>query len=102
MQINTASLASLRQDNGQYRKYTDLGSYPIFYITMDDGILCPDCANGQNDSEAIRDDLDPTSPNDRQWIVADADVNWEDPDMWCDHCNARIESAYAEDRQKEG
>jgi hypothetical protein len=24
------------------------------------------------------------------------DVNWENPDLYCDHCGARIESAYAE------
>jgi hypothetical protein len=24
------------------------------------------------------------------------DVNWEDPDLFCDHCGNRIESAYAE------
>jgi hypothetical protein len=24
------------------------------------------------------------------------DVNWEDPSLYCDHCGARIESAYAE------
>jgi hypothetical protein len=27
-----------------------------------------------------------------------ADINWEDPDLICDHCRKRIESAYAEDK----
>jgi hypothetical protein len=27
------------------------------------------------------------------------EVNWEDPDLFCDHCGARIESAYAEDAE---
>ena len=25
------------------------------------------------------------------------DVNWEDAELYCDHCSKRIESAYAED-----
>jgi hypothetical protein len=24
------------------------------------------------------------------------EANWEDPDLFCDHCGDRIESAYAE------
>jgi hypothetical protein len=28
-------------------------------------------------------------------------VNWEDPDLFCVHCQKRIESAYAEDWSKE-
>ena len=31
------------------------------------------------------------------WHIAGADINWEDPDLYCDHTGERIESAYAED-----
>jgi len=35
------------------------------------------------------------------WKVIGHDVNWEDPWLTCDHCEAYIESAYAE-RDEEG
>jgi hypothetical protein len=28
-------------------------------------------------------------------------VNWEDPQLFCEECNERIESAYAEDESEE-
>jgi hypothetical protein len=31
------------------------------------------------------------------WCLVAVDVNYEDNALYCDHCNARIESAYAED-----
>jgi len=31
------------------------------------------------------------------WKTAGAEVNWEDSQLYCVHCNERIESAYAED-----
>ena len=65
------------------------GGYPVFYLLEDGEVLCPACANGRNGSDAQVQD-------DPQWNVIAADINWEDPDMTCGHCYARIESAYAE------
>ena len=62
--------------------YSSVGSYPIFYVTKRSGVLCADCANAQG-----RKHDDP--------VVAH-DANWEDPDLYCDDCSKRIESAYAE------
>lgn len=70
------------------------GAYPLHYITADDGRLCPACANGQRGSEATRPTLDPACPDDRQWIVVAADVNWESPDLQCDHCGILLMPAY--------
>lgn len=70
---------------GKLVKYTSLGCYPLFYLDGEDNVLCADCANA---GEANADE--PVSP------VA-CDANWEDPDLHCDECSARIESAYAED-----
>ena len=33
------------------------------------------------------------------WQVTAHDANWENPDLYCDHCSSRIESAYAEDER---
>jgi hypothetical protein len=71
-----------RDSKGKLPAYTWPGAYPIFYLTKGNNILCAECAN-ENDE-----DYDP--------IVA-ADANYEDPTMYCNECNGRIESAYAED-----
>tara|TARA_R100000742_G_C4239320_1_gene59305 strand:+ start:493 stop:708 length:216 start_codon:yes stop_codon:yes gene_type:complete len=60
------------------RKYTSIGCYPIFYITPDDRPICADCAH-------------PTFLG---------HVNWEDPDLYCDDCDERIESAYADEEEE--
>lgn len=54
------------------------GGYPVYYLCEDGSILCNVCANGERES------------------IIGAECNWEDPDMYCDECNGRIESAYAE------
>lgn len=65
-------------------KFTSLGCYPIFYVTNENNCLCPDCAL------ALEKDPDTIEHN------AASDANWEDPDLYCDDCGSRIESAYAE------
>ncbi len=71
---------------GKLPAYAWPGGYPIFYLTKKDDVLCPDCANAQG-----RHDDDP--------VVAH-DANWEDPELYCEGCSQRIESAYAEDEVK--
>jgi hypothetical protein len=83
-------LAPYRFADGSIRKYTDLGGYPVFYLTEDSGVLCAACVQTERPDVA---DADQAS----DWKVVAADVNWEDPDLYCDHCSDRIESAYAED-----
>lgn len=73
-----------RFDDGTPRKFTAVGSYPIFYVTKHSKCLCPACAA---EEESNDDNYDP--------IVA-TDANWEDPELYCDGCSERIESAYAE------
>ena len=71
------------------RKYTELGCYPIYYVAKDGGVLSP---------EAVEENLDLCrDPDDAQWYVVAADVNWEDSSLYCEHTGKRIESAYAED-----
>ena len=71
------------------------GGYPLFFVTADGAALSFKAASKErrNILEAIRD-------NDTRggWRVVELAVNWEDPELYCDHSNDRIESAYAEDQ----
>ncbi len=71
--------------------FTSLGCYPCMYQTADGEVLCPDCANGKNGSEALTADA-----FDRQWHIVGGDVFWEGPAETCAHCGASIESAYGD------
>lgn len=63
--------------SGRLRSYTAVGAYPLVYLTAS-SVLCPKCAD--KNKRAVR-------------IAA---VNWQDPQLHCDECSDRIESAYAE------
>lgn len=81
--------------NGKARSHSDVGGYPIWYLCRDGGVLCPACVteNIKEIRAALAD-----SGTDMQWEINAADANWENPDLICDHCNKRIESAYVEDK----
>lgn len=68
-----------RDADGQLEYYAWPGGYPLYYYSSE-GYYCPDCAS--------QTDADPK--------IAGADINYEDPDLVCDGCGRRIESAYAE------
>lgn len=75
--------------DGMPRKFTDLGGYPLYYVTKDSGVLSP---------EAVIENLSLTNdPDDPQWYVVRAEVNYEDQDLVCDHTGQRIPSAYSPD-----
>lgn len=76
-----------RLEDGSYQSFAWPGGYPVFYLSADNGVLCPKCANDNRKFDA---------PDDPQWNVVAADVNWEDDSLYCDNCSQRIESAYAE------
>lgn len=76
-----------RYTDGRLAKFTSFGCYPLFYLDGESEILCADCANALECDED-----EPRTPT-------ATDVNWEDPELHCDECGARIESAYAEPRE---
>lgn len=80
-----------RDEDGRLMAYAWPGGYPVYYIVKDGGVLCPDCAR-MAEREGLADD-----PDDAQWCIIGADINWEASGLTCDHCGKRIESAYAED-----
>jgi len=83
-----------RDEHGNLPAYAWPGGHPVFYMCADNGILCPTCANTE---PAVREaDNQADCPDYNQWRIVASDVNWEDDSLTCDHCNQRIESAYAE------
>lgn len=80
-----------RNDDGILESYSFPGMYPLFYITKDNGVLCPECARNA-EAEGLTND-----PNDPQWYIVAADINHEDASLYCDANDERIPSAYAED-----
>lgn len=73
--------------------YTSIGCYPLLWLTSDGGVLHPKCGL-ENFGQVARSTRDKSRDG---WAFEACDVNWEDPDLHCDHCGERIESAYAED-----
>lgn len=78
---------------GQANQYVWPGGYPLYYVTMDGAALCPNCMTKERVS-IIRSTVENARDG---WNVSGQDVNWEDSNLYCDHCSKRIESAYAED-----
>ena len=88
-----------KTSNGELITYAWPGGYPVIYLTEDNAVLCPACANGKNDSEAYL-DIDGRGRNglkDPQWEICASDVHWEGEPIQCEHCNGEIESAYGTD-----
>lgn len=77
----------IRDTNGQLPQFAWPGGYPMYYLAKDNGVLCPKCAN----------EFKPERDNEEQLQAVAYGVNWEDRELFCEHCNGRIESAYAED-----
>ena len=68
------------------------GGYPLYAITSDGGVLCHKCC--KSEFRSIVDSIHTDSSD--GWKVEAVTVNWEDTDLFCDHCADPIESAYGE------
>lgn len=73
-------------------KYAWPGGYPLFLVTSDGSALCVAC--GRKEWRQIAYSI--LHGISDEWRVEAPDINWEDPQLFCDHCGKRIESAYAE------
>jgi hypothetical protein len=86
-------IESISASTGEVTKYAWPGGYPVYYVTSDGASLCASCVDKE-----IKTILESTLESSRDgWAVEGADINWEDSNLFCDHCSKRIESAYAED-----
>lgn len=70
------------------------GGYPIIYLTPGNDVVCPDCANGENDAEF--NNPDPDYAGDQQWEISALEVYYEGPPEMCCHCYKEIASAYGD------
>lgn len=78
-----------RNENGTLPAYAWPGGYPIYYLFADGEVCCPDCANGENGSQAHED-----RDGDHDWLLVGQQVHYEGETLACVHCNRQIESAY--------
>ena len=77
----TTNLDRIRDDKGHLPAYAWPGGYPILYISKDNMVVCPECANREIDQtqEAV------------DWFI-----HYEGPPEFCEDCNAVVESAYGD------
>lgn len=78
----------------EWEKWAFPGGYPIYYACADGELLCSHCACSH-----VKLTADPDA--ERDWKIVAADINYEDPDLRCSHCDATIESAYCEPVDKD-
>ena len=78
-------------------KYAWPGGYPLAIVMADGECLCTECTRKNWHQIARNTLLTARQWPDKQWQTAGAEVNWENNDLYCAHCNAQIESAYGED-----
>ena len=90
MSTPAKTLASVK--NAIREPYAWPGGYPK-YVLMADGEALSVGAARENWHQICRSTLRQASDG---WQAAGADINWEDPELYCAHSNVRIESAYAE------
>lgn len=84
----------------EFRSYSKVGGYPLYYDVFyrQHGSrfgqqLCPRCAK----QFSFKLNADPDDITD---LCIEQKANWENPNMYCDECSERIESAYAEDDEE--
>lgn len=85
---------AIRLDRKEWNSWAWPGGYPIYYVVADGGILCSKCAN-----DNIKLTSDPDAESD--WRIVASDINYEDPDLFCDHCDQRIEPAYGDNNEQD-
>jgi hypothetical protein len=79
-----------RSEDGSLPAFAWPGGYQIIYVTADNAVLCPACANGKNGSDASETSDDP------QWKLVACDLYQEGPVIQCEHCQADIASDYGD------
>lgn len=72
------------------------GGYPMYFAMEDGEAISFETAKAERRQilEALRDKGNGAWGN--MWLPVAFEVNWEDGELYCEHSNKRIESAYAE------
>lgn len=80
--------AALRAGN-----HTDLGGYPLYFVTSDGGVLSFEAAESEY-KQVVWDYLHDASTG---WRIVACEINYEDDSLYCDHTGKQIPSAYGDD-----
>lgn len=64
-------------------------AYPMFGVTTDTRCLCMDCMRKEYRTIAWARRYNDTGG----WQVVAVEVNWEDTELYCAHCEKKIEAA---------
>lgn len=70
------------------------GGYPLYLIAADGAPLCFDCARQEFHQIAYDFITDKTGRFRSQWRIVGCQINYEEVDCTCAHCNKAIPSAY--------
>ena len=77
----------------RYGQFTQLGGYQMYLLCSDGAPLCFKCGRKE-----LRNILPAIQNEDRGgWRVVAADINYEDNELYCAHCNDKIPAAYGGD-----
>jgi hypothetical protein len=87
--MTTQSQSLRRADQLARAPFAWPGGYPRYAITDDGGALCSHCCAEERRQIAT------TNGNDG-WCVLALAINWEDADLYCDHCSKPVPAAYQE------
>lgn len=82
---------------GKAKPFAWPGGYPLFYVTTDGAALCPTCVTKER-AQIFR------STHERShdgWAIAGVDANYEDINLYCDHCGKSIDPAYLSEDELE-
>ena len=75
----TEEISKLRNDPDlKLPAYAWPGGYPMYYLDEESNVLCPDCANDNDNFNAP---------------IVSMCINYEE-EVICEHCNKKIETAY--------
>jgi len=88
--MSTGSQSLRLADQLAREPYAWPGGYPLYAVTDDGGVICRHCAKEEREWIALTNGRD-------GWCVVDLAVNWENPELYCDCCGRRVESAYGEE-----
>jgi hypothetical protein len=72
-------------------RYVWPSGYPVFLVMVDGGSLCSKCVL-ENLREIVWAANHPDA--DKQWEPLNAEINWEDHNLICDHCGDFIEATW--------
>jgi hypothetical protein len=78
------------------------GGYPLFFVTHDGAALSFAAVRAEW-RNVVQDHLWTKQPGFRGtgWLLEAVDVNYEDPELFCDYTGERIPSAYVEPENAE-